>query len=50
MNSSHQKSLETAQAFITAFENRDSAAVATVLAQDATFVIPLSIAGTPEPW
>ncbi|MGX5186159.1 nuclear transport factor 2 family protein [Streptomyces avermitilis] len=49
-NSSHQKSLETAQAFITAFENRDPATVATLLAQDATFVIPLSIAGTPEPW
>jgi ketosteroid isomerase-like protein len=50
MNSSHQKSLRTAQAFVAAFEDRDPAAVATLLADDATFVIPLSIAGTPEPW
>ncbi|WP_406077956.1 nuclear transport factor 2 family protein [Micromonospora sp. NBC_00858] len=50
MNSVHQKSLQTAQAFITAFENRDPSTVASLLADDATFVIPLSIAGTPEPW
>ncbi|AZQ32142.1 hypothetical protein EJ357_47460 [Streptomyces cyaneochromogenes] len=50
MNGMHQKSLETAQAFITAFENRDPAAVADLLSKEATFVIPLSIAGTPEPW
>ncbi|SFR29616.1 Ketosteroid isomerase-related protein [Lentzea waywayandensis] len=50
MNNVHQKSLQTAQAFIAAFESRDPAAVASLLADDATFVIPLSIAGTPEPW
>ncbi|MFJ5973372.1 nuclear transport factor 2 family protein [Streptomyces sp. NPDC093060] len=50
MNSVHQKTLETAQAFVTAFENRDPATVVSLLSQDATFVIPLSIAGTPEPW
>ncbi|MFG2123899.1 nuclear transport factor 2 family protein [Streptomyces sp. NPDC048710] len=50
MNSVHQKTLETAQAFVTAFENRDPTTVASLLSQDATFVIPLSIAGTPEPW
>ncbi|MGW7720542.1 nuclear transport factor 2 family protein [Streptomyces chartreusis] len=50
MNSVHQKSLETAQAFITAFENRDPAAVAALLSPEATFTIPLSITGTPEPW
>ncbi|MFI8242514.1 nuclear transport factor 2 family protein [Streptomyces sp. NPDC085866] len=50
MNSVHQKTLETAQAFVTAFENRDPATVASLLSQDAIFVIPLSIAGTPEPW
>ncbi|CAL9591782.1 hypothetical protein SUDANB121_05272 [Nocardiopsis dassonvillei] len=50
MNSAHQKSLRSARAFIAAFEDSDPATVATLLADDATFVIPLSIAGTPEPW
>ncbi|MGW7410154.1 nuclear transport factor 2 family protein [Streptomyces sp. NPDC054833] len=49
-NSVHQRTLATAQAFIAAFENRDPAAVAALLAPTATFTIPLSIAGTPEPW
>ncbi|CAM5331571.1 nuclear transport factor 2 family protein [Streptomyces chartreusis] len=50
MNGVHQQSLETAQAFITAFENRDPAAVAALLSPEATLTIPLSITGTPEPW
>lgn len=50
MNSNHQMSLQTAQAFVAALEDRDPGTVATLLADDATFVIPLSIAGTLEPW
>ncbi|WAZ26672.1 nuclear transport factor 2 family protein [Streptomyces cinnabarinus] len=50
MNITHHKALETAQAFIAAFEDRDRDAVAALLAPIASFTIPLSIEGTPEPW
>ncbi|MFI6493789.1 nuclear transport factor 2 family protein [Streptomyces sp. NPDC050564] len=50
MDTTHQDALETAQAFIAAFESRDRDAVAGLLAPGATFTIPLSIEGTPEPW
>src|SRR4051794_27319373 len=50
MDSTHLTTLDTAKAFIAAFENRDRDAVAQLLAPTARFVIPLSIEGTPEPW
>ncbi|MFI8278148.1 nuclear transport factor 2 family protein [Streptomyces sp. NPDC085929] len=50
MSTSPKDALATAQAFIRAFENRDSNAVASLLAPTASFVIPLSIEGTPAPW
>ncbi|MFI2352781.1 nuclear transport factor 2 family protein [Streptomyces sp. NPDC019443] len=50
MDTTHQKALDTAKGFITAFEGRDRDAVADLLAPTATFTIPLSIEGTPEPW